>query len=144
MNFKNVQLTLLNISTCTDSNGCRPSIRKISNHPSIRTVPKRRCSFTFLSSNIPEQDRNVHTNSNTCRTSSIENWQSFLCIHNSTVYFIFRSNNKAIRNSHSKNLSLLFCCDIKLLPFMPDVILLSLKLRGPVVLLAAPPSFTVL
>ena len=39
---------------------------------------------------------------------------------------------------------LLFGSDVKLLSFMPGVILLSLELKGSVVLLAAPSSFTVL
>jgi len=39
---------------------------------------------------------------------------------------------------------LLFGSDVKLLSFMPDVILLSLELKVSVVLLAAPSLFTVL
>jgi hypothetical protein len=64
MNLKNVKLTVLSISCCTDSSGSRPDIINNSDHPRKRATAEQ-WRFSSVLSTTPEQDMKVEMISDT-------------------------------------------------------------------------------
>jgi hypothetical protein len=60
---KNVTLTVLSISCCTESSGSRPDIINISNHPRRRATAEE-WSFSSALCTVPKQDMKVEMISN--------------------------------------------------------------------------------